>query len=327
MPVYNAAKYLPEAIDSILSQTFQDFEFLIINDGSTDQTEKIINSYTDQRIRLVSQDNQGLSVALNKGLNLARGKYIARMDADDISLPERLAKQAAFMDSHPAVGICGTGAMIIDEQGQAIRRAAYPLSHEEIEVELLFNSTFAHPAVMFRRSVLQTHNLNYHHDKGEDFELWTRAVKVTKLANLKECLIKYRLGVGISFNACKADYERCFWQIIRQQLDKLPGKICEAEIITHRQMADYTYRPDRQFLKLMFAWLIKIKAINRQAKLYQAAALNRVLARQWLAVCQRAGKAKLLTWPEFWLYTARLLSPLTWRDKFWLLKKLSGKLY
>lgn len=326
MPVYNGAKYLREAIASILDQSFKDFEFLIINDGSTDNSPEIIAGYHDARIKVINQANQGLSAALNRGLELAAGEYIARMDADDISLPQRLARQVAFMDSHPEVGICGTAAIMIDEAGQELRRASYPLTHEEIKTQLLFNSTFAHPSVMFRRAVLNEHHLRYYNDKGEDYELWTRAVKVTKLANLSDFFLKYRLGVGISLNLYKNDYHRCFWQIIRRQLAELPLAVSEAEITTHRQMADYNYHPDRQFLKAMFAWLTKLKTINQSAGLYQAKILNKVIAGQWLAVCSRAPKKKLLTWPEFWFNSIKIFWRLNFFDQAALIRRVLTKL-
>ena len=116
MPAYNAENYIREAIDSILAQTFRDFEFLIIDDGSTDHTVEIIRSYSDSRIRLYQNErNMGVAATLNRGLDLARGEYIARMDADDISLPERFAKQAAYMDAHPDVAVCGSNIILFSE--------------------------------------------------------------------------------------------------------------------------------------------------------------------------------------------------------------------
>jgi len=116
MPVFNGEQFLRPAMNSILNQTFTDFEFIIVDDGSTDHSREILNSYTDSRVRLIcNESNIGLTDSLNRGLEAASGNYIARMDQDDISLPERLAKQVAFMDSHPEVGVCGTWAKDIDQ--------------------------------------------------------------------------------------------------------------------------------------------------------------------------------------------------------------------
>ena len=130
MPVYNGEKYLKEAIESILNQTFKDFEFLIINDGSTDNSVKIIQSFNDLRIRLIhNESNIGLIKTLNKGLKLSNGKYIARMDCDDVSLPKRLSVQINFMEKHPEIGVCGSWVKIIGLEQKFINK--YPQKHEE----------------------------------------------------------------------------------------------------------------------------------------------------------------------------------------------------
>lgn len=198
MPAYNAEKYLREAIDSILSQTFTDFEFIIINDGSTDSTKDIILSYTDPRIiYLENEQNSGICVTLNKGLDAARGTYIARMDADDISLPDRFQKQVAYLSTHPEIGVLGTD---IEVFGDSIQPYEFRQLHtpEECSAGLIFNSCFAHPSVMMRRHVLESFNLRYK-DKFrglEDYELWWQLNKLCKLNNLPEILLRYRHHPG-----------------------------------------------------------------------------------------------------------------------------------
>ena len=210
LPVYNCEMYLRESIDSILNQSYSDFELLIINDGSTDHSLDLINSYDDPRISVFDQANQGLAATLNRGLALASGEYIARMDQDDISHPERLAIQIAFLDHNPELGVCGTWAKLINKQSEQIGKAAYPLSHEQIEAFLLFNSPLCHPSVMFRRSVLVANNINYNLVKTEDFDFWIRLVKLTKFANIPQFLIRYRVGVGFTAKLYKNDCDRCF---------------------------------------------------------------------------------------------------------------------
>ena len=150
MPVYNGEKYLCEAIDSILNQTYTDFEFIILNDGSTDKTEEIILSYDDPRIVYVKNEtNLQIVKTLNKGIALAKGKYIARMDADDISLPERFEKQLKFMEQYPSIDVCGTWMRIIDKPKQVW---TYPEKHEEIKAQLLFNTPLSHPTLIIKKS-------------------------------------------------------------------------------------------------------------------------------------------------------------------------------
>src|SRR5690606_5902322 len=155
LPAYNAELYLREAIDSVLTQTFNDFELIVLNDGSIDQTENIILSYDDSRIIYVkNEQNLGLIGTLNKGMALAKGKYIARMDADDICFPERFEKQVAFLENNKEYIICGTSAYRF--HNDILDRKAFnvPLSDESIRVRLLFNSGFIHPSVMFRADIV-----------------------------------------------------------------------------------------------------------------------------------------------------------------------------
>lgn len=195
MPVYNAEKYLREAIESILTQTFSDFEFLILNDGSTDHSIDIIRSYNDSRIRIHSSGvNRGLIFQLNKGLNLSRGKYIARMDADDISLPERLARQVEFLETHPEIGVLGTGVTIIDGDGNTSHTLQPPTQHVVIKWCLCFNNLITHPSVMMRRQIVgQVGGYNPDMALAEDFDLWRRLSCVTRLSNLKDLLVFYRI--------------------------------------------------------------------------------------------------------------------------------------
>lgn len=194
MPVYNGEKYLKEAVDSILNQTFADFEFLIINDGSKDKTEEILKSYSDERIKLLNNEkNQGIVEALNKGLDLAQGEYIARMDCDDISLPQRLEKQIEFMDSHLEIGICGTSYKVFGAKNTAIK---LPSADDEIKVSLLFESPICHPSVVMRKEILTQNSLRYSNNAKhmEDYCLWIDlAIKNIKFENLKDVLLLHRL--------------------------------------------------------------------------------------------------------------------------------------
>jgi glycosyltransferase involved in cell wall biosynthesis len=190
MPVYNAERFVGDALKSILNQTYTKFESIIIDDGSKDESLAIIKKYADPRIRLIAlAQNQGIVHALNTGLKAAQGKYIARMDADDVSMPSRLAMQVAFMEKHPEVGLLGTQHMAI--QGRA---RLFPTNHHVLVWYMLNACPFVHPSVMLRVDVLKQHQLQY--DKAfefaEDLELWTRMCRVTQVANLPQSLIKYR---------------------------------------------------------------------------------------------------------------------------------------
>lgn len=196
MPVYNGEKYLREAIESILDQTFTDFEFLIINDGSTDGSVGIVESYKDRRIRLVhNEKNLGLIASLNRGMELARGEYIARMDCDDISLPLRLEKQVVFMDAHPEIGVCGSWAKVIDENGN-VNGSIKALTGKSIKRLCWRPSPFIHPTCIIRSSLLKENRYSEGYPHAEDYELWLRLSKKTVFFNLKDYLLYYRIHLG-----------------------------------------------------------------------------------------------------------------------------------
>ena len=195
MAVYNGECYLREAIDSILNQTFKDFEFLIINDGSTDSTREIICSYDDPRIRLIdNEQNLGLTKSLNKGWKLAEGEFIARQDADDASEQERFAKQIAFLETHPEVALLGSWFKNIDSQGNLIGEYDVPCNTIEIRWKILFHCPFIHGAVMFRKQTI-TEQIGFYDEQfvyAQDYDLWWRITRKLKVANLDEYLMKLR---------------------------------------------------------------------------------------------------------------------------------------
>lgn len=192
MPIYNCELYVKEAIESILNQTFSDFEFLIIDDASTDKTVEIIKTYTDSRIKLIEKtSNSGYTNSLNSGLELAKGKYIARMDGDDISLPERFEKQVAFLQANPDFVLCGSWFEVIGSE----LVVKSPENFEAIKLALLKGNCIAHPSIMMRKQILDKLPVVYDVSKepAEDYDLWVRLLSLGKLHNLQEVLLNYRV--------------------------------------------------------------------------------------------------------------------------------------
>lgn len=199
LPVYNCEKYLQYAIESILEQTFKDFEFIIINDGSTDQSREIIESYQklDSRIKVINQKNQGLTKSLNKGISISKGDYIARMDADDISFPQRFEKQVAYLDSHPDVGLVGVWTEYFSDEVPFIGHSRFVGDSSKILQYLISHGNcFVHSSVMFRRKIIEKVGAyDKRLTKSQDYELWLRIATVTKLAFIPEILHRHRITV------------------------------------------------------------------------------------------------------------------------------------
>ena len=195
MSVYNAERYLEEAVRSILGQTCDDFEFIIIDDGSTDRSPAMLKSFADEdrRLNVHRQPNSGLIASLNKAFGLARGAYVARMDADDISLPRRFEKQVQYLDAHKEIGVLGTWIQDIGADAQPGPIWPLPTSPATIRWFLMFGNCLAHPSAIMRRELIQSLVYRAAAVHVEDYDLWIRASSVTGVANIPEVLLKYRV--------------------------------------------------------------------------------------------------------------------------------------
>jgi glycosyltransferase involved in cell wall biosynthesis len=195
LPVYNGAPYLAESIDSILNQTWKDFELIILNDGSQDASADIVRGFDDPRIRYYEHENIGLAATLNRGIALSVGAIIARQDQDDISLPERFERQLAFLSTHPECVMVGTWAEIWSVVGLSGRALRHPPGDALIKLELLFDNPFVHSSMMIRRETLQKvggYSIDPLRQPPEDYELWSRMARHGEVANISESLVIYR---------------------------------------------------------------------------------------------------------------------------------------
>lgn len=275
LPVYNCELYIKEAIDSILNQTFSDFELLVIDDASTDKTVEIIKSFSDSRIILTQKSrNSGLIDSLNFGVSIAKGKYLARMDGDDISLPERFSKQVDFLETNPNIIMCGTAYKTFGAIEKEIR---HPLSHEKIAVQLCLNSAFGHPTVMGKKAIFEKHNYNKDFEKVEDYELWSRLIFEGQVANIDEVLLLYRVHenqVSTLFN----NVQRIKNVEIQLFLFKKTGYdttlFTDAFVKKMLSLSEYfTVDEFALFLK----WLKEIYKLNKRNKVYASQELEMVL--------------------------------------------------
>lgn len=222
MSVYNGERYLREAIESILNQTFTDFEFIIVNDGSTDSSLEIIQSYDDERIKIINNEkNIGLTKSLNKALKVARGEYIARQDADDISLPNRFEEQIKYLERHPEVALLGTNIYKIDENGKIIGK--YIVLAKPSIKDLFNGNQFNHGSVMFKKEVIdELGGYNELFKYAQDYELWLRIAKHYNIRNVTQILYKLRShdeNIGFKNRGKSALYFLFAQKITRNDLD------------------------------------------------------------------------------------------------------------
>jgi len=255
MPLYNAEQFVRSAVESILNQTYTNFEFLIINDSATDSSRKIVGEIEDSRIRIVDHPkNQGLVASLNHGFSLASGEYIARMDHDDVSRPDRIEKQVRFLDENLQVALVGSWFEYIDK-GIVIRA---PVTSREIRYFSLFNSPFGHPTVMIRKSALAGLPGPYDPDfqMAEDYELWCRLIDLKETANLPEILLDYRIHPQ-QMSAQSSVQKKVADRIRLQQMQKMVGFYLPFEDRIFLKVTDRVrVRPNLRFL--FKVWLLSV---------------------------------------------------------------------
>ena len=228
LPVYNGKDYLADSIKSILSQEYLNLEIIIINDGSTDDSQQLIEKFNDTRIKCLQQKNQGLAATLNLGITLARGKYIARQDQDDLSHPNRILSQLKYMEANPECVLLGTWAQIMESDKIVDRFHFHPIDEITLRYQLLFNNPFVHSSVLLRRSALLQvggYTTDPERQPPEDFELWSRLSRIGSIANIGEVLLTYREVPGSMSRSGPTPF--------KQRL----MKICSENIATATQLA------------------------------------------------------------------------------------------
>jgi len=264
MSVYNAEKYVGDCIRSILGQTFSDFEFIIINDASTDSSREIIRSFKDKRIRLLNNRDRNYPTR-NKGLRVARGKYICIMDADDISLPHRFERQVLFMEQHPQYGLAGSGYRVLGKERDLYRESDY----QKIKVQLMRNNCFIHPSVIIRHDLLKKHKLRYirKYYYSSDYDFLARAARYFPVTNIAEVLMHYRVHEGqvtIQFRKRQAELAD---EISIDQLKFIGINPTKQETELHLSLLKGIPVEYSQKLKL-HSWLDRIREANLKVGFY-----------------------------------------------------------
>lgn len=304
MAVYNGAAHLAQAVASVLNQTYADFEFIIVDDGSTDATPKILADFAarDARIRIVNNEpNIGLTTSLNHAWDLAQGHVIARMDADDICLPDRFSRQIAFLDHHPAAALCGTWVQTINEHGETGTIWQYPTAPTEIQFALLFGNVIAHPSVMLRKAQFEKATLRYNpaFQRAQDYELWLRAADVLALANLPQALLQYRVSSSQISQQHRAAQAAASAQSYTRRLQQLGLAPTPDELALHHRLFTGAVPCDDALLRQLGAWLAKIEQANRQSQVYAVAEFELFLAKKWLHLCRKCARMGMNAWHIF----------------------------
>ncbi|MBQ8822672.1 MAG: glycosyltransferase family 2 protein [Lachnospiraceae bacterium] len=271
MPVYNSVKYIKEAIDSILNQTFKDFELILVEDCSNDGTKAIIEGYKDERIKIIYNfENKGVAYSRNEALEHCKGEYVAIMDHDDISLPTRFEEEVDFLDKNPDYGVVGGRVQFIGANGEFIKGSGTALVNPQyIKANLLFRNVFCNSEVMFRRDLVRENNLCY--DEScygmEDFKFWIKMSKITKMSNIDSVFLKHRIhGGSITQTVSEkntverrrkfAELQEYSWKLsglqipqdIAQTIHKYVGESAVGMVVTKEQIEEF-YNALRFFLK------------------------------------------------------------------------------
>jgi glycosyltransferase involved in cell wall biosynthesis len=321
MPVYNAAPHLLQAVKSVLTGSFADFELLAIDDGSTDESAEILRNVADRRLRVVrNPGNQGVIATLNRGLDLAEGHFVARMDADDISMPDRLARQVAFMEANPEIGLSGTWARTFGARPARIIRL--PLSSNEIRAQLFAFNALCHPTVMLRRNLFAQHDLRYAPDArhGEDLDLWMRAADYFGLANLPTVGLRYRMHASQVTKRFEAEQLATLARLQRRQLLQLVSDATEEEIQLHLKAVDVRRQLTHDELLAIGTWLKRLEDSNSSMKRYDKSAFHAFLAQRWLNASHRCSPRNMELW-QTWRHSSFAATGLA--THLWLLGKMA----
>lgn len=297
IPVYNAQSHLDQALESIKNQSFANFECFVIDDGSIDESRKIVEKYVknDNRFRLIKhKSNQGLIFSLNEGLSKAKGKYIVRMDADDISTIDRLKTQVGYMEKNTDIGICGSWIKVFGFHNYIWKTS---VNHDEIVCKMIFECPIAHPSIIMRKSSLDKNNLRYpnRYKHAEDYAFWMLASRKIKFANIPKVLLKYRthkkqIGQTQRNHQESASQKIRIYQASRLEIPSNEEKLIHAKLGSWVQL--YSYRE----ISAMVGWLNKLHKGNKGKKMYSKAIFDAILAKRLFVELVISKKLPALKW-------------------------------
>lgn len=270
MAVYNGLPFLKESLESVFKQTFPNFELLVIDDASTDGSSELLSDLSDPRLRvLTNKNNVGLAASLNRGLSEATGYYIARMDADDVCLPNRLKEQVAFLELHPEISLCGTWMSPLENPNIIWKK---PTKHDHIKARLLYENCINHPSVMFRHSLFEDKvRYDTSMQKAQDYDLWERLIWDfnAQLAIIPSALVRYRVHPASTGQSSPDKQQEYADQVRMRQLHRLGIKPTPSELLLHRAIARGECTLKEKGILTILLWIVRLFKANVKTKKYR----------------------------------------------------------
>lgn len=306
IPAFNRQDYICTAINSILAQKYTDFEVLIVDDGSTDLTAQRVAAYSDPRVRLVSNErNLGIPASRNRGLELARGRYIALLDSDDYAYPQRLGRQVVFLDRHPDIAQVGSWCTLMNAKGKLLKKVRrHPLDPADIDAHLLFHCTLINRTIMARTDILRQYGYDESFPRCQDYDLHVRLARRHRMANLPELLVCGREHDG-RITKLTPGLGRDRKMVIQAKvLDSLDIRPSEQDLSWHyllTQRGRGQIESSRDYLEWAEAWLLGLVQANRRSGRFEPAAFARTIGAVWALVCWRHVDSKARDLPQLLL--------------------------
>ena len=290
MPVFNSEQFVAEAIESILNQTFKDFEFLILDDTSTDKSFRIIKDFEqqDSRIKVYQNEkNLGVVESRNKLISLSKGKYIAWLDSDDIALKNRFEKQINFLEAHPEIGMAGAFPIIIDENGNKIRKWWFETDPQKLKIELFFHSPFLSSSVVIRKSALPRNCYDSKFPVAEDFDLYSKISENSDIANIPEILVKYRINSKGLSKSNTEKMEQLSVQVIKEHAERL-GIELEENTIKNLRKAKTALKIAPEEVVEIEESMILLKNLLLNKSDFNKTAVDEVIQKYWFETCRKS---------------------------------------
>ena len=301
MPVFNGERYLTESINSVLNQSFKNFEFIIINDFSTDKTNHILSEYKslDNRVIIINNlKNKGIAYSLNEAIKISKSDLIVRMDADDVCMPTRFQKQFDYMSTNPLIAVSGTGALI-NNGNRLLKDYFIPFTKDaHIKAQLLFETPFVHPSIIFRKEVFFHNKLQYNsaYSRAEDYKLWTEFSRISNMGNIADICINYRVNRNSVSNKYKSVQLNDAGLIREEYFKQLGIPFTESELILHNRIPIYNDWFTLKDLNEVEKWFFKLLDLNRENQYFDQSALTDVLSTYWERAIIKSKLTLLRSW-------------------------------